>query len=698
MAIEHINEFDTLNAGREKINKHAIDPANRAELNSIDAKSVANQAKQTSQSAEAIAINTDDRLDNIIAGEMQDAEVIDARRPFGGKAYATLGERLDGEKAEVSAQLEQIINVLDLMVINDGVTDNTSIIQHALDKSNHVKISKKGTYITKRLTIHDNTTFELADGVVLKQKDNNSDYIIVNDKWKATDGTYNTNIKIIGGQYDINGGNNPRTGAILEGLYAGIGIVLNNVRNLVVKNIKEIGNAQKYCFLFANIENGEFENINCVNQSDGLHFQAPCKNVTVNNITGTCHDNLLPFTIGDYPAIVLSEDGDFDNINIKNVYSKGETIDIIRFVGDGKNGTGAFKNITIDNVQASCPSSGVIELYNNDQATPNVYFNKTIIENIKISNIKNNSQTKRNLINIWGQVKNIELNNISLPINTIGGTCISIFNTANVDNLIFENSYVKNDNNGYTFLRVEQKTNILNATINNCKIDIKGSLISNISDVEHNINIINNQITCNRFATVTGKLKTFVNNNLINFTNPTTIANDSCLFLEGEKTIFNSSGGKRFRVDFGTTNSKMRVNSKDIIMTINIDNLFPTDGDFINFFNDLSTNRKKGLYRYINNKYIFIDGELTLYVQALDFGSISANSSVVREVDLSEFGTNLTHDYKFGVVAAAYNGTGESNNVTYCSWLKDNKVKIRVSNLSSTPISIACDWLIKIIK
>ena len=95
MAIEHINEFDTLNAGREKINKHAIDPANRAEINSIDAKNVANQSNQTSQNAEAIAINTDDRLDNIITGEMQDGEVIDARRPFGSEAYPTLGDRLD---------------------------------------------------------------------------------------------------------------------------------------------------------------------------------------------------------------------------------------------------------------------------------------------------------------------------------------------------------------------------------------------------------------------------------------------------------------------------------------------------------------------------------------------------------------------------------------------------------------------------
>ncbi|MFR4285615.1 MAG: hypothetical protein ACLUQ0_05335 [Enterococcus italicus] len=105
--IEHISESDVLNAGREKINKFAIDPALRAESNSIDAKNIANQANQTSQRAEAIAINTDDRLDNIIVGEMQDAEVIDARRPFGSEAYQTLGERLDSEKAEVNAQLAQ---------------------------------------------------------------------------------------------------------------------------------------------------------------------------------------------------------------------------------------------------------------------------------------------------------------------------------------------------------------------------------------------------------------------------------------------------------------------------------------------------------------------------------------------------------------------------------------------------------------
>lgn len=143
LAIEHINEFDTLNAGREKINKHAIDPANRAELNSIDAKSVANQANQKSQSAEAIAINTDDRLDNIIAGEMQDAEVIDARRPFGSETYATLGERLDEEKAEIDEQLYK--NGIDIRALgakaNDQTFDNKQIIEYAINTFKRIAIN-----------------------------------------------------------------------------------------------------------------------------------------------------------------------------------------------------------------------------------------------------------------------------------------------------------------------------------------------------------------------------------------------------------------------------------------------------------------------------------------------------------------------------------------------------------------------------
>jgi len=126
--IEYISENDVLNAGREKINKFAIDPAMRAESNSIDAKNIADEANRTSSEAKDIANNTDGRLNNIIAGEMNDAEVIDARRPFGSEAYQTLGERLDSEKAEITAQLEQnthnVINPLKFGAVGDNSTDS----------------------------------------------------------------------------------------------------------------------------------------------------------------------------------------------------------------------------------------------------------------------------------------------------------------------------------------------------------------------------------------------------------------------------------------------------------------------------------------------------------------------------------------------------------------------------------------------
>lgn len=92
--IEHISESDVLNVGREKINTFAIDPAMRAESNSIVAKDIANQSNQTSQEAKDIAENTDSRLDNIISNDMQDGEVIDARKPFGADAFPTLGDRI----------------------------------------------------------------------------------------------------------------------------------------------------------------------------------------------------------------------------------------------------------------------------------------------------------------------------------------------------------------------------------------------------------------------------------------------------------------------------------------------------------------------------------------------------------------------------------------------------------------------------
>ncbi|WP_026694080.1 hypothetical protein [Peribacillus kribbensis] len=655
----------------------------------IDGK--ASKALLDSEEAKKTADSVQSQFNQVVIDGDSSVEAAQARIDNNGVLYSTLKERIDAEQNK----LAEIAYDVSLNGASALAVENTVVLQEALNKYRHVKIGKAGTYITRGLTIKSNTTFELADGVVLKLKDNTSDYIIKNENWMSKT-AYDYNIKIIGGKYDINGANNPRTGAILQGFYAGIGIVLNRVKNLEVKNIKEIGNGLKYCFLFANIENGVFENINCINESDGLHFQAPCKNIKVHNLTGTCYDNLLPFTIGDYPEIVLSENGDFDNIDIKNVYSLGETIDIIRFVGDGSQGTGRFRNITIDNVEGSCLDTGVIEIFNNDQATPNIYLNKTVIDNIRISNIRNNSQTKRNIINVWGDVTQLTLENLSLPLNSITGTVLSIFPSAKVDNVVIKDSYVANDNAGFVLLRLQQSRAKVTVTLENLKAVINGALIdatSTDSTLVHQVHITNGDLKVNRFAVVnSGKLQTDLLATVVVITNPTTLKDGTLLFLNSSNSDFQPY----FKVDT-TATSFLRVNATDIKCSVTFTQLNPTDGDMVKILS-AQGQRESGIYRYRKNKWEHVTGEITYFIQALDFGSIPANGSVVKSVDISELGTGLTHDYKYGVVVNAYNGTGETNNVTYCAWLKDNFVKIRVSNLSVSPIVITCDWLIKIIK
>lgn len=175
--IEHISESDVLNAGREKINKFAIDPAMRAEQNSVNAQNVANQSQQISTDAKDIAKNTDSRLDNIVAGEMQDAEVIDARKPFGSETYETLSKRLDGQIGKNSefrnfendvSFMQRVYNETVERELNpkwfgakgDGVTDDTDAFKKLFDfaknrQIKNIRIVSEGKYFLSSRGVDD---------------------------------------------------------------------------------------------------------------------------------------------------------------------------------------------------------------------------------------------------------------------------------------------------------------------------------------------------------------------------------------------------------------------------------------------------------------------------------------------------------------------------------------------------------------
>ncbi|WP_187393470.1 hypothetical protein [Bacillus sp. E214] len=230
--------------------------------------------------------------------------------------------------------------------------------------------------------------------------------------------SYDENISLVGGFFDLNGSTNPTNRMISTGKFLGIGIVFNNVKNLIINNTKKIGASTKYCYLLANIIGGKFENINTVNNSDGLHFQSQCKNIQINNITGLTHDNMIAFTTGDYRTYVISEDEDFENINISNVYSDPaqSAKDLIRFIGAGKNCTGKHKNVKITNVKGITGTNPLIVFMYADQAVSNPYLTKTILENVEVSNIQKLDGSGGRLLYILSNFKNFKVSNLTYEV------------------------------------------------------------------------------------------------------------------------------------------------------------------------------------------------------------------------------------------------------------------------------------------
>lgn len=93
--IEHIEKFDSLNIGREKINKFAIDPANRAEEKSDNAVSIAITSNDKSDASLAQVENVQQQINTLVVEGDSSFEAAQARIAEDGQEYDTLKERLD---------------------------------------------------------------------------------------------------------------------------------------------------------------------------------------------------------------------------------------------------------------------------------------------------------------------------------------------------------------------------------------------------------------------------------------------------------------------------------------------------------------------------------------------------------------------------------------------------------------------------
>lgn len=106
-------------------------------------------------------------LESVDPGGKLIGELIEARRPSGGEAYATLGERLDEADAHVLKNSKNRINVKSFNAIGDGLTDDTEALNLAFASGKPLYFPK-GIYLYNGKidlkTMPTNTPDWLGDG------------------------------------------------------------------------------------------------------------------------------------------------------------------------------------------------------------------------------------------------------------------------------------------------------------------------------------------------------------------------------------------------------------------------------------------------------------------------------------------------------------------------------------------------------
>jgi len=173
------NPPDTLRQMYPKVNRNFENVKNTlASLLSLvtghKESTIAHPAENITYSGEAPGANVkqaidgmDNRIDNLIleSGD-SNPEVVDARNPATGTTYATLKTRLDTENNNLTARLADKANkrwfdVMDFGTLGDGVNDDTSAIQAAIDAAKNaggglVFIPKGIFLITSQLDLYPN--------------------------------------------------------------------------------------------------------------------------------------------------------------------------------------------------------------------------------------------------------------------------------------------------------------------------------------------------------------------------------------------------------------------------------------------------------------------------------------------------------------------------------------------------------------
>ena len=147
--IEYIKDSDLLFQGTKKINDFAIDPANRAEINSENAIVTSDEAKVIAEAAESKSDSTQVQLDAIVIEGDSSVEAAQARENGDGLVYSNLRNRINTEigkpsffRAEDSSLIDKMsnefhergLNIIWYGALGDGISNSSPALKMAIDE------------------------------------------------------------------------------------------------------------------------------------------------------------------------------------------------------------------------------------------------------------------------------------------------------------------------------------------------------------------------------------------------------------------------------------------------------------------------------------------------------------------------------------------------------------------------------------
>ncbi|PKR82601.1 right-handed parallel beta-helix repeat-containing protein [Heyndrickxia camelliae] len=503
------------------------------------------------------------RVDEQIRSVPQPNEVVDIRIDHNGKVYSVAKDRIDAEQIKIEnayiakdgtvydslkdrfdvnddrlgvistfkgtgrSLTEKIINEFTDRSINvkwfgakgDGVTDDTSALQSALNESSNIYIPD-GTYlISQSLVVKANTNIRMSINAVIIP---NADIYCVFRNGNPTDNfsgyNGNGNIKIIGGTIDCNGQNMTNMiGGIVFGHAENI-----LIQDVTIKNVREIHHIEinssknvliercKFSTFLGNRTYSEAIQIDLASSYDnfplfGDYDNTICQYITVRDCTfENCGAGVGTHVQGSqlWHDHILVENCEFDNLlshgisalNFKKFKIKDN---VFRGTENGFYTDGGYDGM-INNNDFKDIRTNAIMISNGS----NIHINQATI-----------SRSGGNGITVFNGSKNIVINDVNITssnangINFTGSTD-SIINNSVLDGNIGNGIFIHDQSKSITVTRVTVKNSGLagiNLSANAQRCNISNNILDSNCTVDSTYSNIN---------IYTGATRNFVNGNI----------------------------------------------------------------------------------------------------------------------------------------------------------------------------------------